>query len=391
MSVTDRGINHKTGKYYDLRYMARWRDPQGQWHTKCFRRKADADRHERAMRDQVRNGTYGISDKGTMRYLDFMLMVMAEEEGNRAPGTQLGGYTYINNYLGPLLGHVHMNRLDPIGDSKKLVGHMKKAGKAPSYIKAVLAAHKSFMRKGMARGYMPAGYIPRSKDLNLDVPRRRVTTVLEDEQVEALLAALPDRYRAPFMVYAYLGLRQGEGLGLTWDRVDLEEGVIIVDRQLAKQRGAGTFGKLKTTASYRTVPLPRPVVKALAAHKLAYGTSVEGLVFSNTVGSPLRHARAHEAIKAAAKAAGLSSKVSTHDLRHYFISCLRRDGMPDDQIAVIVGHENTREIIETYAHPFAGAGDRAREAMEGVMQRLEARRSQADCVQDAHGVVRQLR
>ena len=83
--------------------------------------------------------------------------------------------------------------------------------------------------------------------------------VLEAEAVHAIAAAVPERYRAIVIPGAGLGLRPGELLGLTVDRVDFLRRSVRVDQQ-----GAGE--PLKTEASYRTVPLHDVVADALAAH-----------------------------------------------------------------------------------------------------------------------------
>jgi integrase len=50
------------------------------------------------------------------------------------------------------------------------------------------------------------------------------------EQVEALIAAVPSRYRALVVLGAGTGLRQGECFGLTVDRLDFLRGTLRVDR-----------------------------------------------------------------------------------------------------------------------------------------------------------------
>ena len=51
-------------------------------------------------------------------------------------------------------------------------------------------------------------------------------------EVEAMVAAVPDRYRALIVFAAGMGLRQGECFGLTVDRVDFLRRQVRVDRQL---------------------------------------------------------------------------------------------------------------------------------------------------------------
>jgi integrase len=76
--------------------------------------------------------------------------------------------------------------------------------------------------------------------IRIPAPRKskgRVWTV--DEACPFLESARHDRYPlyAAYVLILVLGLRKGEALGLTWDRVDLDKGELYVGEQL--QRGQG--------------------------------------------------------------------------------------------------------------------------------------------------------
>ena len=76
-----------------------------------------------------------------------------------------------------------------------------------------------------------------------------------------------DRMAARWLVGLALGLRQGEALGLWWDDVDLDAGLLRVRRSLQRQHGGGlVFAEPKTQRSRRTIPLPAPLVEALRQH-----------------------------------------------------------------------------------------------------------------------------
>ena len=87
------------------------------------------------------------------------------------------------------------------------------------------------------------------------------------ETVHALADAVPARYRALVILAAGSGMRQGECLGLTVDRLDFLRRVVHVDRQLVTVTGRPSFLTApKTAASVRAIPLPQVVLDALAAH-----------------------------------------------------------------------------------------------------------------------------
>jgi integrase len=127
--------------------------------------------------------------------------------------------------------------------------------------------------------------------LRIALPKgdRHEIVPLEVDVVSALAEAMPSRYRALIMLAAGTGLRQGECFGLTVDRVDFLRSQVRVDRQLVGVRdGRPVWGPPKSEAGFRTVPMPGVVTDALSAHLATWGSSVDGLFFTNSQGAPLR-------------------------------------------------------------------------------------------------------
>jgi integrase len=89
----------------------------------------------------------------------------------------------------------------------------------------------------------------------------------EVEQVEAIVAATPERYCAAVVLAAATGLRQAEVFGMTLGNVQLLRRQLVVEQQLVTRVGERPeLGPPKTAASYRTVPLPQLAIDALAEH-----------------------------------------------------------------------------------------------------------------------------
>jgi integrase len=151
------------------------------------------------------------------------------------------------------------------------------------------------------------------------VARPRVEP-LPVETVRALETAMPERYRALVTLAAGTGMRQGECLGLTVDRIDFLRRALTVDRQLVTVPGRDPYlGPPKTFASVRTIPLPQVVLDALAAHLAAY--PADGLVFTSSAGTPIRRTRFGEVWRDAVKAAGAPHGTGFHGLRHFTLPC----------------------------------------------------------------------
>ena len=76
--------------------------------------------------------------------------------------------------------------------------------------------------------------------------------ILDGQEIEALLAAAPAKYRTLLATAIFTGLRSGELLGLRWSDIDFAAGVVHVRRQVDK---IGRTSTLKTQNAYRDVVL----------------------------------------------------------------------------------------------------------------------------------------
>ena len=171
--------------------------------------------------------------------------------------------------------------------------------------------------------------IAASPCIGITLPKRNDAEVvpLNVSEVEALVTAVPNRYRALIVFAAGMGLRQGECFGLTVDRVDFLRRQVRVDRQLVSAlRGMPEFGPPKSKAGFRTVPMPEVVSSALAAHLARYRPGQYGLVFTSRTGNPLRRNTLGSMWHRARSVAGLPEWATFHDLRHFYASLLIAKG-----------------------------------------------------------------
>jgi integrase len=93
-------------------------------------------------------------------------------------------------------------------------------------------------------------------------PRERPSRALSNESVRALLEAAqqdPDAL-ARWAIAVLCGLRQGEALGLQWGRVNWDEGMLRIDRQLRRVRARHGCGdptpRTESAQKVATQPVP---------------------------------------------------------------------------------------------------------------------------------------
>lgn len=209
--------------------------------------------------------------------------------------------------------------------------------------------------------------IARTPCVGITLPEKQKKTVvpLTVDQVHSLIHAAPKHMKAQVILAAGTGLRAGEVLGLTVDRVNFLQRKLTVDRQMITLVGKEPqFGPPKRPASHRVIsPLPQMVLDALAAHLSAYGEGPDRLVFTTARGKPWRRSiHTGEWRKLAAKA-GLP-EVTFHQLRHHYASLLIRHGESVVTVQARLGHASADETSGTYAHLWPDADERTREAID---------------------------
>ena len=73
------------------------------------------------------------------------------------------------------------------------------------------------------------------------------------------------------------GLRRGELLGLKWADVDLDRGVLKIQRAISRQNGKVVEAPLKTKNAYRTLPLSADAIDVLMQQKKKNGQQRVGI------------------------------------------------------------------------------------------------------------------
>lgn len=196
----------------------------------------------------------------------------------------------------------------------------------------------------------------------LDDPMVLMTT----DDVWALAEAVPLRFRALVLLAAGTGLRQGEVLGLTGDRLDFLRREVAVEKQLIAVPGTPLhLGEPKTRKSVRRVPLPDFLVEELSEHLRRQPISHPwGLVFTDSRGGPIGRPSFHKTWRASVTAAELPKTVTFHSLRHAYASLLIHEGLNVVVVSKRLGHSTPSETLKTYAHLFPSDEEDTRRAVE---------------------------
>jgi integrase/recombinase XerD len=181
----------------------------------------------------------------------------------------------------------------------------------------------------------------------LSAPRRakKLPQVLNYSEVQLLLAAprgdepTTKRDRALLEVMYACGLRASETIGLELSDIDLREGFL-------RARGKGSKERL--------VPLGRQAIAAISVYMRSgrpklVGERHEPKLFVNFRGGPLTRQGLYKIVKRHARAAGLSSRMSPHTLRHSFATHLLAGGCDLRAVQEMLGHADIA-TTQMYTH-----------------------------------------
>jgi integrase len=157
--------------------------------------------------------------------------------------------------------------------------------------------------------------------------------VLTPEEFQRMLGVSPD-YLKPVLLCAYhTGMRRGEILGLTWDRVDLKSGFIRLKETDTK------------TGERRHIPVGRELRRVLESLPIAMDPNGRRVPYVFTRrGKPIKSVR--EIFSRVCRDAELTDLVF-HDLRHTATPNLRRAGVDALTAMKITGHK-TMAVFKRY-------------------------------------------
>ena len=274
----------------------------------------------------------------------------------------------ISTYITPRIGSILLlelewedvqfmyNDIENSGKQKKIDGADNRVSKQTiNTIEAVLnmALNEAIKKKLIRENVSKLATKAKGKD---PVKRRS----LSDQEQDMLYAVLENHpLRLLFELYLETGLRRGEGLGLTWRKIDWTNSSITITESLSDAKGKPSLGSVKTSASERSVKLGKETMTQLKQRKseldalrLQYGKNFnsDDLVFFNSVGRGYMPRYVLAEFKKLCSAAGLAQEICIHSLRHTHGTVLRRQGTPIEIIQKRLGHSRASITLDTYTH-----------------------------------------
>lgn len=303
-----------------------------------------------------------IIDTKKMKFGEYLDYWKDKTFNNLEITTKEGYIQKIDKHIKPYLGNILLENLKPLhlqNFYEEKLKNGKLDGKGGLSARTVLALHRiihSALQQAVKwqlviRNVAEAVEPPKAKKYK--------ASFLTDKQTEELIAKArnTDIY-IPIMIAIYTGARRGEILGLNWNNVDLEKGIIkIVDNLCATTNGL-IIKQPKTNSGIRTIAISKSLVKILKNHKInqmknkiRLGESYKenNMVCCYEDGHLFNPKRFSAKFNELLQGNNLPM-VRFHDLRHSHASLLVKMGVQPKEISSRLGHSNIGITMDLYSH-----------------------------------------
>jgi integrase len=308
-------------------------------------------------------------------------------------GTRAVYVRWVTHYIGPWLGTIPLDALRPVHVTEMLDGIARRsAGEpldddppdqrqrrslaGPAVRSKVLDFLRTLMKAAVDENVITRNPIARYRPKEEYHPRER--GAWSSAQVEVFLQhAQDDRLHALFRVALLYGLRRGELLGLRWEDVDLDAGILHVRQQVGWIGSRPTVSPPKTRKSRRSFSIGKNTVAALRRHRreqmeeqLRAGSAWQGtgwgLVFCREDGSPLRPYDPLFALQRLTAEVGLP-QLNLHEMRHTAVTNALAAGVSPKIVSERAGHATVNMTFNVYGHVLLEHDREAADTIEGTV------------------------
>lgn len=214
-------------------------------------------------------------------------------------------------------------------------------------------------------------------------PEKPEPDYFQPEVIDDILAALenvPLKWKAIAYLLIDTGCRRGEAVGLKWDCVDFDSGVIVIKRSILYDSKRGIIEGPTKTGNVRAIKIAPETLKLLKDVRRAQiesglkggrGWNKEGYIFSREDGKPINPDSVTSWFNRFSAENGLPH-IHPHAFRHTAASIMIANGIDLVTTANELGHANATTTATIYAHQITVAKAKASEVRAGVFSRGKA-------------------
>jgi integrase len=346
-----------------------------------------------------------ITTTGKLKLKDFADRWYKEHcEKNLAPKTQRSYKLHLEKRIVPALGNLDINKIKPL-QIISFINNLQEPGlrldgkegtlsdDAVKYCYCVLS---SMLTDAVQWQIIPSNPCDRVKPPTVK-KNKAANSSYDEEQTIKLITALekePLKHQITILLAIVTGLRLGELCGLEWKDLNLQAGVLSVNRASQSLSRIGTFVKdPKNESSNRAITLPQGIIPLLKEFKadqneerLRLGdkwlnsdrllvqwdgkpiyTTSPSQWFSKFLARYNKSIDEYEQLTDAQKAASKLPVIRFHDLRHTSGSLLIAKGVPLKNVSSRLGHADIRTTANIYGHALQSVDKEIANTMDDII------------------------
>lgn len=356
-------VNGKTYIYYEARYTEGFDPGTGKQIQRSISGKTQKEVAQKlkAALASLDSGTYIAPSKMTVG--QWMDLWSDNYLGGVKDSTYAAYNATIRTHIKPGLGAIRIDSLDThmvqsFYNSLREPTERRDAV-SPKTVKNVHGILHKALQQAVANGYIRIN--PTNSCVLPRIEKKELRPLDEAETKMFLDAIKGHQFESLYTFVLFSGLREGEALGLTWDRVDFIRGTILISKQLQKEkrpRGDFRLVSVKNDRPRRIMPAPW-VMQLLRNRKLQQYEQKEkagfawsnpmNLVFTNELGGYLIPQTVVRHFKEIVTAIGRPD-ARFHDLRHSYAVASLRSGDDIKTVQSNLGHATAAFTLDVYGH-----------------------------------------
>lgn len=309
---------------------------------------------------EMDSGTYAEPSK--MKVSQWLDEWLASYTMNIKPATRSAYEEHIRVHIKPSLGDIPLKQLSTRDIQQLYTNLLKERELSPKTVRNIHGVLHRTLEQAKLLGCIRVN--PTDAAVTPRVEKKQVET-LDAEDIGKFLAAIRGtKYEYPLFVAVFTGLRQGELLGLTWDCVDFENGLLLINKQHNRVKGDTEFrfASLKNDKA-RVLTAADEVMEVLKLQKerqtawaAALGdgwSNPDHLVFTTEFGRYINNKILYQNFKRIMRKLG-KPDLRFHDLRHTYAVNSLRAGDDIKTVQENLGHATASFTLATYAHATPG-------------------------------------
>jgi integrase len=199
---------------------------------------------------------------------------------HKRPSTSKGYTDIWEDHLKAVAGEVWLKDARTF-HVQSWLNQIGKGGLSRNTMKHIKSVVSGIFTLAKQQDYFQSENPARDTAINPKAPEPQETYAYSLEEIQSILAVLPEPAATAFAVAAFMGLRHGEIQGLLWE--NYHDGEMYVSRSIWN----GRTTEPKTRKGRAPVPVIKQLAERLEMHRLRAGSTTKGPVFANASGKPL--------------------------------------------------------------------------------------------------------